>query len=115
MDAQALIKKIEGMKNLGGHPRFYELLLQAAEIHARKNKNYAVDGNPLSNLKECERIGIRPFIGVMIRLFDKWSRLIELTKGKQDLVGESLVDTLLDNAIYSVLAIILLEEEQKSQ
>ena len=98
-----------------GHERFYSLLIEIAQLHSRKNKNYSVDGNPLSNLKECEKIGVRPFMGVLIRLFDKWSRLIELAKGKQDLVGESIKDTLMDNAVYSLLAIILLEEEQKTK
>ena len=44
---------------------------------------------------------------------DKWSRLTELTKGKQDRVGESMTDTLMDMAIYSLLEIILIEEQAK--
>jgi len=113
MSPKDLIKKIEGYKTLGGHKRFYELLLEIAELHARKNKNYAVDGNPLSNLKECSKFGVRPSLGVLIRLSDKWSRLSELSKGKVDLVGESIKDTLFDNAVYSLLMVILLEEEQR--
>ena len=93
-----------------GHPMFYELLDKIGDLHARKNSNYAEDNNPLSNLKACERIGVPAFTGIMIRLQDKWSRLEQLTKGKSDLVGESIEDTLMDNAVYSLLAIILLRE-----
>lgn len=95
-----------------GHPLFYELLEQMADLHDRKNANYAEDGNPLSNLKGCERLNIPAFMGVLVRLQDKWSRIEQLAKGKPDLVGESLEDTLMDNAVYSLLAIVLLREGQ---
>jgi hypothetical protein len=93
-----------------GHPMFYELLDKIGDLHARKNSNYAEDTDPLSNLKGCKRLNVTPFMGVMIRLQDKWSRLEQLAKGKPDLVGESVEDTLMDNAVYSLLAIILLRE-----
>ena len=114
MTGKDLVDKILKYENLGGHARFYELLLEIAELHARKNANYAEDNDPLSNLKYCANFGIRPFIGVMVRLSDKWSRITQLAKGKPDLVGESIKDTLFDNAVYSLLSIILLEEENKN-
>jgi hypothetical protein len=40
---------------------------------------------------------------------DKWSRIEELSKGKSP-QNESLRDSLVDNAIYSLLAIVLLDE-----
>lgn len=113
MQTERLIKKLKEMKTLGGHPRFYELLLQIADLHSRKNKNYAEDADPLSNLRECERMGVPAHIGVAIRLTDKFSRYTQLLKGKKDLVGESVFDTLLDISIYSLLSIILIEENQK--
>ena len=103
----------EEIQRRNGHPLFYELLNKIGDLHARKNSNYAEDNDPLSNLKACERLNITPFMGVMIRLQDKWSRLEQLAKGKPDLVGESIEDTLMDNAVYSLLAIILLKEAKK--
>ena len=103
---------------MNGHPRYYEIIEELKELHSRKNSDYASAGDPLSNLRACEKLGIDPFTGVMIRFQDKWDRLIELTKKKLEGEGpavkdESIIDTLMDNAVYSVLAIILLEEEKE--
>src|SRR3990167_4121170 len=102
-------------ENKRGSPRFYELLEEIADLHNRKNANYAEDDDPLSNLRLCDKyFNVDPFLGVMVRLSDKWSRISQLSKGKQDEVGESIKDTLMDNAIYSLLAIVLWEEKQKT-
>lgn len=94
----------------GGHPRFYKILDEMADLHSRKNANYAEDQNPLSNLRECAKFGIKPTDGVITRMSDKWSRLQQLWGGKEDKVGESIKDTLMDLAIYSILLMILIEE-----
>ena len=97
-----------------GHPDFYELLDQMAELYSRKNHDYAGTSDPLKNLRACTRIEVDPFIGVMVRLQDKWSRLEEFVKSKTLFVkNESVEDTLMDNAVYSLLAIILLREQKK--
>lgn len=98
-----------------GHPRFYELLAEIAELHDQKNHDYAKDGDPLSNLRRAENFGIPGWKGIFIRLSDKWSRLEELSKKDAHVKGESLKDTLMDNAIYSLLAIVLLEEEESKK
>ncbi|KKN77866.1 hypothetical protein LCGC14_0356030 [marine sediment metagenome] len=98
-----------------GHPKFYEMLEAMAELHSRKNHDYAGTSDPLKNLRACERLEIKPFIGVMVRLQDKWSRLEEFIKsGKLMVKGESVKDTLMDNAVYSILAIILYEEQEEA-
>ena len=97
-------------KILGGHPDFHKILDEMRDLHDRKNNNYAEDSDPLSNLRGCEQIGLPAHISVFVRLTDKFSRIIQLAKGKPDLVGESMEDTLMDMAIYSVLAIILWRE-----
>ena len=101
-------------KVLGGHPDFYKILEEMKSLHDRKNNNYAKDGDPLSNLRGCEQMGLPPYMGVFVRLTDKFSRIMELAKGKLNLVGEPMEDTLMDIAIYSVLAIILWREHIKS-
>ncbi len=113
MESKELIKRIEELERLGGHPRFYELLLEIAELHARKNHDYSKDGDPLSNLKWCQNFGISPFKGVLVRLADKWSRIAELSKKPAMVKDESMTDSLMDNAVYSLLAIVMLEEEKK--
>lgn len=109
------MSEVNSKKVKGGHPRFYEILDEMADLHHRKNNNYAADGDPLSNLRQCEQFGLPAPTGVMVRMGDKWSRLCELMKGKKDLVGESIKDTLMDMAVYSILQIIVLEEEAKKK
>jgi len=110
------IRQFETGEKLFGHSRFYEILEKMKDLHSRKNHDYAGTSDPLKNLRACERLELEPFMGVMVRLQDKWSRLEEFVKsGKLMVKGESVIDTLLDNAVYSVLAIILYEEQQKEK
>lgn len=99
-----------------GHPKFYELLDTIADLHSRKNHDYSGEGDPLKNLRAPSRIGVDPFTGVVVRLQDKWSRLEQFMNSKELLVkGESVKDTLMDNAVYSLLAIILFEEQEQKE
>ena len=101
---------------LFGHPRFYEILKDMADLHSRKNHDYAGTSDPLKNLRACTRIDLEPFMGVLVRLQDKWSRLEEFVKsGKLMVKNESVIDTLMDSAVYSILAIILYEEQLKAE
>lgn len=94
-----------------GHPEFYKLLDQMAELHSKKNHDYSGDEDPLKNLKAARRLGVSPFLGVLVRLQDKWSRLEQFIKtGILEVKTEKIEDTLMDNAVYSLLAIILLRE-----
>lgn len=94
-----------------GHPGFYALLQEAAELHSRKNHDYAGRGNPLRNFYKCTEMGLTPFQGVMVRLTDKWARLEAfMQQGRLEVMSESIEDTLMDNAVYSLLAILLLRE-----
>ncbi len=87
------MKKEEPTKR-HGHPKFYELLGEMADLHDRKNHDYSEDEDPLSNLRACKAIGLTPFMGVMVRLQDKWSRLISfVTKGKLLVKDESAKDS----------------------
>jgi len=100
-----------------GHPRFYQLLQEIGILHDNKNSDYAELGEPLSNLKMSSQFGIEPWIGVLVRLSDKWSRLVQLarkyTMGETESVtGETIKDTLKDLAVYSLLCLILKEEEE---
>ena len=91
-----------------GHKMFYELLDEIAEIHSNKSHDYGGKGNPLSNL---EIFGWR---GVIVRLGDKFCRLKNFyNQGEFKVKDENIIDTLLDLSIYSLLCIILLEEEHK--
>lgn len=94
--------------------RFHALLKEIADLHDSKNHDYAAETDPLSNFKLCEPFGVSPFKGVMVRLSDKWSRLGQLVGGKSP-KHESVRDTLMDTAVYSLLAILLLEDEDNAR
>jgi len=103
-----------------GHPMFYELVIKMCEIHEVKNKGYG-GGNPLGNFMECERLGIPAWKGCLVRMGDKWTRINNLARkmddpDMQDAVKmESLEDTLIDLANYSLLCLILLKEREKNE
>lgn len=104
--------RIEHTEHRHGHPMFYNLLDKMADLHSRKNHDYSGTADPLRNLKSSKRLGLNPFMGVLVRLQDKWSRLESLSQTEPEVKEESIEDTLLDNAVYSLLAIILLKEQK---
>jgi hypothetical protein len=111
-----LIDILVDLDRLPGDKRYYKLLAEEAILHARKNRDYSGDQDPLANLRECEKMGVRMFDGIMVRLSDKWSRAMVLIKRMRTtgegpaVVDESLEDTLRDLAVYAKLAIVALQE-----
>jgi hypothetical protein len=92
------------------NPAFGKLLEEIKTLHDSKNHDYATNSDPLSNLRRCEQMGVPALTGTLVRLTDKWSRIEQLMAGKIP-KHESLRDSLLDNAVYSLLAILLLDEQ----
>jgi len=99
--------------------RYLELVDEIEDLFDRKNAGYAGEGNPdpWANFRAAEALGIEVSTGVLVRLSDKFARLQSLTRrASNDRVGESKLDTALDQAVYSLIYICLLEEEnQKSE
>lgn len=86
---------------------FDDILWRLREIHARKNHDY---GNAAH--ESYKEFG---FISYVIRLNDKLKRLKSLTKPgtEQQVKEESIVDTLMDLAAYSIMAIESLKSEEE--
>jgi hypothetical protein len=93
------------------NPAFAALIEEIKALHESKNHDYAEDADPLSNLRRAEAFGIPAWKGVLVRLTDKWSRIEQLASGKEP-KHESLRDSLIDNAVYSLLAVLLLDEQK---
>lgn len=93
------------------NPKFDKLIAEIVELHNKKNHDYAKDEDPLSNFRRCEAFGIPSYKGVLVRLSDKWSRVEQLSAGKQP-KNESLRDSLIDSAVYSLIAVLLLDEQK---
>jgi len=92
-----------------GHEKFYELILDICQMHSDKNHDYSKNGDPLSNLRMSEEIGVPAWKGTLIRMGDKWSRLTQLAL-KDAKIHESVIDNFKDMAIYSLLNCILYGE-----
>jgi hypothetical protein len=97
-----------------GDPRFYALIEEISQLHSDKNFDYASRQNPLANFEECRGFGVEPHVGVFVRMSDKWSRLKQLIGGKSP-KNESVRDTLIDLAVYALINVILLEDEERAK
>lgn len=86
---------------------FDALLRRMGEIHDAKRRDYASNDNPLGNFDAARLLGIDPTLGILIRMTDKFTRACNLAKnGRAEVQDESITDTLLDLANYSLLAIL---------
>lgn len=93
-----------------GDPRFHELLRQIGELHDKKQQDYGADSDPFANVRASERWGIQPWVGALVRLNDKVHRLQQFAK-KGELANESAEDSMMDIAVYALIALILYREE----
>lgn len=93
-----------------GDPRFHALLAEIAALHDRKSADYSPQSDPLRNFKASADVGVRPYLGILTRLGDKWGRIATFAKSGA-LQNESARDSHVDSAVYHLLAILLLEDE----
>jgi len=102
-----------------GHPKFYRILDELADLHSKKNHQYATKDNPLGNFtrtgyltKKLWKEGIDERLAIALAYMSKQvDGVYEMVgEGKKDTV-EELKDKLMDIAIYSVICIILCEEK----
>ena len=91
--------------------RFYELLETMKNTHDAKRHDYANPDDVFANFRTCEQAGIPAWKGCCVRLGDKFSRIMGFAKKeKLKVKDESIKDTLIDMANYSLIALILYEE-----
>jgi hypothetical protein len=94
--------------------KFLRLLYTMRALHDAKSADYGDGTDAYSNFRRSARLGISPFTGCLVRLSDKFERVIQLSKHKAQVKDESIVDTLIDLANYALIAIILYDEEKQS-
>jgi hypothetical protein len=93
-----------------GDSRFHALLEKIGELHDRKQCDYGKDSDPFANVRASEDFGIPGWIGCMVRANDKMRRIQNFAKS-EELVNESVEDSLLDLAVYSLIALVLFQEK----
>lgn len=98
----------EGLK---GDPRFFALLQQLAELHAKKAADYGQDQDIFANIRASQEFGVEPWRGALVRLNDKVTRLKTFCI-KGTLANEGVEDSLMDLAAYSLISLILFKESQ---
>lgn len=91
---------------------FDKILDELKTMHDRKAEDYGKGEDGLANLRESAKMGIDPWIGVAIRLGDKLARIQSFIK-KGKLLNESLEDSMIDSAVYSILMLILYREKKR--
>lgn len=90
--------------------RLLEIFTELGNLHLKKSADYGQEHDPFANITNSKQWGVRPWIGAMIRAQDKVERLHAFAlKGK--LMNESAQDSLRDLAVYSIIALIELEQE----
>lgn len=93
-----------------GSERFHQLLKEAGGVHDKKQSDYGRDNDPFANIRASEEWGVPSWQGAMIRLNDKVRRLQTLAR-KGSLVNEGALDSLMDIAVYALIAYVLYEEK----
>jgi hypothetical protein len=94
-----------------GDPRFHALLREMGAVHDRKQIDYGTNADPFANVRGASEWGLRPWVGAMVRISDKVRRLQAFAR-KGSLANESAEDSLMDIAVYALIALILLREEK---
>jgi len=94
-----------------GDPRIHELLAKVGEMHDRKQEDYGSEADPFANVRASEEFGVPAWVGALVRLNDKVTRLKAFAR-KGTLRNESAKDSMLDIAVYALIAYILYEEEE---
>ena len=94
------------------HDRFDEILTEMSALHNKKGADYGSDADPYANVRASAEFGVEPWVGALIRLNDKITRLKSYTR-RGVLENESAADSIKDIAVYAVIMQILYDEQEK--
>jgi hypothetical protein len=86
------------------------------KITEAKNADYATEANPFENFKAVEKFGITTAEqGILVRLSDKWTRLINLMEKAPAVKDEKIEDTINDMINYlAILEIYLINKRNNT-
>lgn len=94
---------------------FFMVLSEINTLHKKKKADYASDQDRFSNFKIAAQFsGMKTYQSIENLIGVKQARLLEL-RGKKEPLNESLRDTLIDRAVYSILAVVLFDEENNER
>jgi len=96
------------------HPlsdRFHTILRSLGQLHDRKAQDYGRDDDPFANVRASSEWGIDGWVGSMVRATDKLRRL-QTYAVRGTLANEGVEDAFRDLAVYSVIGLVLFEEDR---
>lgn len=94
---------------------YMDVLDELKELTLKKRAGYSPGADPFANFRMSETFGVKPEVGIMIRVMDKIARIASLMKNPDnDKVGESLRDTLMDAGNYCLIAVAYMDSETKT-
>lgn len=106
----------------GGHPQFYKIIDDLAELHSKKNTDYAkgMKEGPLGNFQRTAAIQAlypnmnwaTPFgvaVSYMLKQLD--AAMVLKSTQRESVTGEQVGDRMKDVAVYAVLLMIINQEE----
>jgi len=99
------------------HPlsqRFHELLKEIGELHDKKQKDYGTANDPFANVRGATEFGLSAPMGAFIAMNDCMQRVKSFCKNGK-LENEPLDNALRDMAVYSLIALVLWEEENETK
>ena len=112
-EMRARLKTVEqGLINLGSRPVLSDKVQSFMDITTNMAKTYAAKNHDYGNSFEqaCDKFGI---IASVVRLGDKMNRIESLTTKEAEVKEESIKDTLLDLATYSIMTLMWLNKVNK--
>lgn len=96
-----------------GDPRFHKVVEDIAWLHDKKQADYGSGNDPYANVRASQAWGLDPWVGALVRLSDKVHRLQQFAE-KKALSNESAEDSMLDIAVYAIIALVLYREQGQS-
>jgi len=97
---------------LDPNDEFEAILLEILQMHRKKSKDYGSNEDPYANVSASREFGVQPWVGALIRENDKTTRIKSFIK-KRALANESLEDSLIDKAVYSIIALLLYRRSEQ--
>jgi hypothetical protein len=94
----------------GPNMSFTAILDEIQDLHDQKSADYGRVVDPYANVRASEDFGIPSWIGAVVRANDKMRRLQKFAQ-TETLVNESVEDSLLDLATYTIIALDLYRRE----
>lgn len=111
MNPRVLPNTVEKPTSLDPNDPIEKVLIQIVLTNRKKRTDYARDGDIFSNFKEAAHAaGVEPEQGIEYMIGTKQARLVALRNNGRKPENESVYDTMLDRAVYSIIALAYIND-----